>query len=83
MAPKAPKLQVVKESRSNRAKARPSSAAKSALEYASPRNVEFWPPDVPVLIGQLDGGEGKQTDSGFPLEADRTLLRVVGTGGVP
>jgi hypothetical protein len=58
-------------------------SAWSALEYASPRNVEFWPSDVPVLIGQLDGGEGKQTDSGFPLEADRTLLRVVGTGGVP
>ena len=27
--------------------------------------------------------EGKLTDSGFPLEADRTLLRVVGVGGVP
>jgi hypothetical protein len=55
----------------------------AALEYSSPRTVEFWPPDVPVLIGQLDGGEGKHTDSGFPLEADRALLRVVGTGGVP
>jgi hypothetical protein len=54
-----------------------------AIEYASPRNVDYWPGDVPVLIGQLDGGEGKQTDSGFPLEADRTLLRVVGMGGVP
>jgi hypothetical protein len=58
-------------------------SAWSALEYASPRNVEYWPADVPVLIAQLDGGEGKQTDSGFPLEADRALLRVVGTGGVP
>lgn len=58
-------------------------SAWSALEYASPRSVEYWPADVPVLIAQLDGGEGKQQDSGFPLEADRALLRVVGTGGLP
>jgi len=45
--------------------------------------VDFWPEDVPVLVGQMDGGEGKLTDSGFPLEADRALLRVVGVGGVP
>jgi hypothetical protein len=55
----------------------------AAIEYATPRNVEYWPSDVPVLIGQLDGGEGVRTDSGLPLEVDRTLLRVVGTGGVP
>jgi hypothetical protein len=55
----------------------------AAIEYASARNVDYWPSDVPVLIGQLDGGEGKTTDSGFPLESDRTLLRVLGTGGVP
>lgn len=59
------------------------SSAWAALEYATPRSVDYWPTEVPVLIGQLDGGEGKTTDSGFPLEADRTLLRVVGTGGVP
>ncbi len=59
------------------------SSAWAAIDLASSRNVDFWPSDVPVLIGQFDGGEGKQTDSGFPLEADRTLLRVVGTGGVP
>jgi hypothetical protein len=45
--------------------------------------VEYWPADVPVLAAQLDGGEGKQADSGFPLEVDRALLRVVGTGGLP
>jgi hypothetical protein len=58
-------------------------AAWAALEYVTTRSVDFWPSEVPVLIGQLDGGEGKQTDSGFPLESDRVLLRVVGTGGVP
>jgi hypothetical protein len=58
-------------------------SAWEAIEGATTRNIDFWPDDVPVLLGQLDGGEGKLTDSGFPLEADRTLLRVVGEGGVP
>lgn len=58
-------------------------SAWDAIESATTRTVDFWPDDVPVLLGQLDGGEGKQTDSGFPLEADRTLLRVLGEGGVP
>jgi hypothetical protein len=57
-------------------------AAWEAIEAATTRNIDFWPDDVPVLLGQMDGGEGKLTDSGFPLEADRTLLRVVGEGGV-
>jgi len=59
------------------------SSAWAALENVTGRNVDYWPEDVPVLIAQLDGGEGKFMDSGFPLEADRTLLRVVGVGGVP
>jgi hypothetical protein len=59
------------------------SSAWDAIEAATTRNINFWPEDVPVLLAQLDGGEGKLTDSGFPLEADRTLLRVVGVGGVP
>jgi hypothetical protein len=58
-------------------------SAWSAIEDSSTRNLDFWPEDVPVLLAQLDGGEGKQSDSGLPLEADRTLLRVVGMGGVP
>ena len=58
------------------------SSAWDAIEGATTRNIDFWPEEVPVLLGQLDGGEGKLTDSGFPLEADRTLLRIVGEGGV-
>jgi hypothetical protein len=59
------------------------SSAWDAIEGATTRNIDFWPDDVPVLLGQLDGGEGKLTDSGFPLEVDRTLMRVIGVGGVP
>jgi hypothetical protein len=58
-------------------------SAWDAIEGATTRYVDFWPADVPVLLGQLDGGEGKLTDSGFPLEADRCLIRVIGEGGVP
>jgi hypothetical protein len=58
------------------------SSAWAAIEAATTRNIDFWPEDVPVLLGQMDGGEGKLTDSGFPLEADRLLLRIVGEGGV-
>ncbi len=41
------------------------------------------PDDVPVLIGELEGGEGRTTDSGRRLDVDRVLVRVVGYGGVP
>jgi hypothetical protein len=54
-----------------------------ALEALRPGEVDWWPPDVPVLLGQLSGGEGRATDSGYPIESDRVLLRVVGYGGNP
>jgi hypothetical protein len=57
-------------------------AAWKALEMAAP-DVDFWVEDVPVLIAELDGGEGKLVDSGWSIEIDRVLLRVVGWGGVP
>ncbi|HEX6271623.1 MAG TPA: hypothetical protein VFZ53_01220 [Polyangiaceae bacterium] len=57
-------------------------AAWKALEEAAP-DVDFWVRDVPVLIGALEGGEGKTHDSGFEVDVDRALVRVVGWGGVP
>lgn len=54
-----------------------------ALEPAVAGSGEWWPPDVPVLIAALDGGQGKMTDSGLRVDYDRVLVRVVGTGGVP
>jgi len=50
--------------------------------YAS-NEVDWWPDDVPVLLGQLEGGEGKLSDTGLRVDVDRLLLRVVGYGGVP
>ena len=35
------------------------------------------------FLGQLDGGEGRASDSGLRLESDRLLVRVVGFGGKP
>jgi hypothetical protein len=52
-----------------------------AMEALS-SEVDWWPDDVPVLIGQVDGGEGRTADSGLRVEIDRVLLRVVGWGGV-
>jgi hypothetical protein len=45
--------------------------------------VDWFPEDVPVLLGQLDGGEGHTRDGGLRLESDRVLVRVVGWGGRP
>jgi hypothetical protein len=57
-------------------------AAWKALEEAAP-DMDFWVEDVPVLIAELDGGEGKARDSGYAVDVDRVLVRVVGWGGVP
>jgi hypothetical protein len=57
-------------------------AAWKALEDAGGYEANWWPSDVPVLLGQLDGGEGRTRDSGLRLDADRVLVRVVGYGGV-
>jgi hypothetical protein len=53
-----------------------------ALERVVER-AHWWPDDVPVLIAQIEGGEGKSHDSGLRMQSDRVLLRVVGFGGVP
>jgi hypothetical protein len=54
-----------------------------AMESAAGESVDWFPAGVPVLIGQLDGGEGRTSDSGLRLESDRLLVRVVGFGGRP
>jgi hypothetical protein len=54
-----------------------------ALEQLSEGQVDWWPHDVPTLIAQVIGGEGKMRDSGFDLRSDRVLLRVIGWGGQP
>lgn len=58
-------------------------AAWEALETVAGSEIDWWPDDVPVLLGELEGGEGKTQDSGLRLDVDRVLVRVVGYGGVP
>ncbi len=55
----------------------------AALEQTAGPSVDWLPDAVPVLVGQLDGGEGKRADAGLRLESDRLLVRVVGYGGRP
>jgi hypothetical protein len=56
-------------------------AAWQAVEEAAGDGVDWFPAGVPVLLGQLDGGEGRSSDSGLRLESDRVLVRIVGFGG--
>ncbi len=55
----------------------------TAIEEAAGYTVDWFPDGVPVLLGQLDGGEGRSFDSGLRVESDRLLVRVVGFGGAP
>jgi hypothetical protein len=52
-------------------------------EGSKERSVDWWPEDLPVLLAQVDGGEGVREDQGLKVTRDRALLRVVGFGGVP
>ena len=54
-----------------------------AVEDASTQTTDWFPDGIPSLIAQIDGGEGKVSDSGLRLETDRLLVRVVGFGGRP
>ena len=55
----------------------------AAIESSAGEVVDWFPDDVPVLLAQLDGGEGRLSDAGLKLESDRLLVRVVGWGGKP
>ena len=65
------------------AQAKGVAAAWEALESLTGSDADWWPDDVPVLLGELEGGEGRNQDSGLRLDVDRVLVRVVGYGGVP
>jgi hypothetical protein len=59
-------------------------AAWWALSDAAGPRVDWFPDDVPVLLAQLDGGEGRMIkDAGIRIDSDRLLVRVVGFGGRP
>jgi hypothetical protein len=54
-----------------------------AIDATAGEPIDWFPDGTPVLIAQMDGGEGKSSDSGLRLESDRVLIRVVGFGGAP
>lgn len=53
----------------------------NALVAGGGPSVDFWPDDVPVVIGEIAGGEGATSDAGLRVESDRLFFRVVGEGG--
>jgi len=64
-------------------RAKGAAAAWEALEFLTGVDADWWPDDVPILIAELEGGEGRTQDSGLRLDLDRVFVRVVGYGGVP
>lgn len=54
-----------------------------AVERGADTTSDWFPGDLPVVLAQLDGGEGKASDAGLRLESDRLLVRIVGYGGKP
>jgi hypothetical protein len=54
----------------------------AAVVAAIPGRRNWFPTDVPVLLAQLEGGEGEQRDTGLDVDSDRVLVRVVGYGGI-
>ena len=55
----------------------------AALAAAAGNSVDFWPDDIPVVMGEIVGGEGVHADAGLRVESDRLMFRVVGEGGAP
>jgi hypothetical protein len=53
----------------------------SPLSATAGDAVDWWPDDVPVVLGEVEGGEKLKNDSGLSIESDRLLLRVLGTPG--
>jgi len=52
-----------------------------AIDSATGRTaVDWFPRGVPVVLAQIEGGEGTASDSGFRVDKDRLLVRVVGWG---
>jgi len=58
-------------------------AAWNALAAAAGTSVDFWPDDIPVVMGEVVGGESAHADAGLRVESDRLMFRVVGEGGAP
>jgi hypothetical protein len=53
----------------------------TAMTSASGSSTDWWPDDVPVVVGELKGGEGTKSDGGLRVESDVLLVRIVGEGG--
>ncbi len=55
----------------------------AAVADSIPVRKNWFPADVPVLLAQLEGGEGAPSDTGLSIDSDRVLVRIVGYGGAP
>jgi hypothetical protein len=53
------------------------------IESAGGEVVDWWPDTIPVVLGEMVGGEKTSRDSGLSVESDRVVFRIVGRGGTP
>jgi hypothetical protein len=53
----------------------------SAVSAAAGSATDWWPDEIPVVLGEIRGGEGVKSDGGLRVESDVLLFRVVGEGG--
>jgi hypothetical protein len=53
----------------------------SAMAAAAGSATDWWPDDVPAVIGEIHGGEGVKNDAGLRVESDVLLFHVIGEGG--
>lgn len=44
---------------------------------------DWFPDGTPVLLAEVEGGDGAKTDSGLKVDQSRMLVRIVGYGGAP
>ncbi len=63
--------------------AEPIRTAWSPMGQALGDAVDWWPDTAPVVLAELEGGEGTKRDGTLSVESDRLLLRVIGRGGAP
>ena len=54
-----------------------------AIESSTSQSVDWFPSGVPVVLADVEGGEGAVSDTRMRVDGDRLLIRVVGLGGEP
>ena len=61
----------------------PALEAWRSFAEAGGTEVDWWPDDQMVVMGEVAGGERASADAGLAVDSDRLYFRIVGVGGAP